>query len=212
MPIGDGGDVLLQKSYVVVVDESGAATIDLPVKSSGTITYRYELPANNGVSKGTFNLEAGSAIDLSNLIAGSPEASDSVRDYIDAAVAALRPYRVFAAQIRLEAASFVIETVLENSIGGYTTGTHYDDVNGFYIGWIAFDGLTPIPLDRVWCSHPVAFDNTDVSRLVYGPTASPYFSMISGDYNPNWIAFFGKTAGSSGQPGRFPIEIRLYNE
>jgi len=80
------GDVILAKVYKKTTDASGDATIALPTKASGTITYDYKLPtAVPGVySEGTFHLSAGSAIDLDDLIAAGGEASDTVIDYVDA--------------------------------------------------------------------------------------------------------------------------------
>ena len=79
------GDVVLNKVYKKTTDANGDATIPLPTKASGTITYDYRLPTSvPGVySEGTFHLSAGSAIDLEDLIAAGGSASDSTIDYID---------------------------------------------------------------------------------------------------------------------------------
>jgi len=77
------GDVLLQRPFVVDTDEDGVATIDLPVKASGSLRYDYEIPKYSGVSKGHFFLSAGSAIDLDDLIAAGGVATDSVIEYIE---------------------------------------------------------------------------------------------------------------------------------
>lgn len=79
------GDVVLNKVYKGTTNASGDATIALPTKASGTITYDYRLPTSvPGVySEGTFHLSAGSAIDLEDLIAAGGVASDTVIDYVD---------------------------------------------------------------------------------------------------------------------------------
>lgn len=89
------GDVILAKVYKKTTDASGDATIALPTKASGTITYDYKLPtAVPGVySEGTFHLSAGSAIDLEDLIAAGGEASDTVIDYVDDEIDALFPVK-----------------------------------------------------------------------------------------------------------------------
>lgn len=80
------GDVLLKKVYVFTTDASGDATIALPVKASGTIRYTYKLPTDQARyrSTGEFYLEAGSAIDLDDLITAGVVATDSVIEYIAA--------------------------------------------------------------------------------------------------------------------------------
>jgi len=79
------GDVVLNKVYKKTTDASGDATIALPTKASGTITYDYRLPTSvpGEYSEGTFHLSAGSAIDLEDLIAAGGVASDTVIDYVD---------------------------------------------------------------------------------------------------------------------------------
>ena len=81
------GDVLLRRPFVVETDEDGDATVDLPVKASGSLRYDYEIDGYNGVSAGHFFLSAGSAIDLDDLIAAGGVATDSVIEYVDGAVA-----------------------------------------------------------------------------------------------------------------------------
>lgn len=77
------GDVLLRRPFVVETDEDGDATVDLPVKASGSLRYDYEIDGYNGVSAGHFFLSAGSAIDLDDLIAAGGVATDSVIEYIE---------------------------------------------------------------------------------------------------------------------------------
>jgi len=78
------GDVLLKRKYVFVTDTTGDATIALPVKASGTIRYTYKLPTDQAryPSAGEFYLEAGSAIDLDELLALGTESSDAILDAI----------------------------------------------------------------------------------------------------------------------------------
>ncbi len=83
----DDGDLLLEEQYNVTTDEDGVATIDLPVKDSGNIRYNYELPGNDGTSLGYFLLAAGDPIDLGDLLVAGDVASDSVQQYVDAAIA-----------------------------------------------------------------------------------------------------------------------------
>lgn len=82
------GDVLLKKVYVFTTDAAGDATIALPVKASGTIRYTYKLPTDQARyrSTGEFYLEAGSAIDLDDLIVAGVVSTDSVEQYVDAAL------------------------------------------------------------------------------------------------------------------------------
>lgn len=207
-------DVLLRQVYVVRVDANGEATIALPVRESGTITYQYEIPAVNGKSKGEFNLEAGSPIDLADLIEGSPEASDSIQQYIDGKIAEIaRPYKVFSALVhKADNGALGIEQVKENTIGDYETGTFFDEQNGVYIPWITFDDFTNLDPGRVWCSHPVTSDPFDSVLLVYGHPNAEYVTVVVGDVEIDGIVFFGKTPGSQFNPAGFPIEIRVYDE
>lgn len=82
------GDVLLKKVYVFTTDAAGDATIALPVKASGTIRYTYKLPTDQARyrSTGEFYLDAGSAIDLDDLIVAGVVSTDSVEQYVDAAL------------------------------------------------------------------------------------------------------------------------------
>ena len=73
-----GGDLLLQKSYVIVTDINGDATINLPVKATGSIRYDYEIPRNGNKSTGHFYVAAGAAIDLDALIAAGGAAPPTV--------------------------------------------------------------------------------------------------------------------------------------
>lgn len=83
------GDVLLKKVYVFTTDAAGDATIALPVKASGTIRYTYKLPTDQAryPSTGEFLLATGSAIDFDELITLDVAETDTVRTYMDAAVA-----------------------------------------------------------------------------------------------------------------------------
>lgn len=83
------GDVLLRRPFLVETDEDGDATVDLPVKASGSLRYDYEIPGSDGVSRGHFFLSAGSAIDLDDLIAAGGVATDSVIEYIDERLATI---------------------------------------------------------------------------------------------------------------------------
>lgn len=77
-------DLVLNKSYSVTTDANGNGSIDLPVKSTGSIRYRYEIPSISGLSRGSFSLAAGASIELDDLIAAGGVASDSLQDYVDA--------------------------------------------------------------------------------------------------------------------------------
>ncbi len=85
------GEVLLSRSYVCTTDENGLGTINLPVRSSGSIRYKFFIvnPAG-GVSTGQFYLEAGSTVDLADLIAGAAPATDTLKDYVDMKIQELR--------------------------------------------------------------------------------------------------------------------------
>lgn len=78
------GDVVLATQYKKTTNASGDATIALPTRASGTITYDYKIPTEHGYSYGYFHLSAGSAIDLDDLIAAGGTPSDTVIDYVDA--------------------------------------------------------------------------------------------------------------------------------
>lgn len=122
---GADGEVLLARSYVCTTDEEGAGEIELPVRSSGTIRYGWRIvnPAG-GESKGTFELEAGGDIDLSDLIAGSPAATDSVRDYVDEKIAAAMPYKIYRAMLSQSGTDAPTLTELENTIGAITAARY----------------------------------------------------------------------------------------
>lgn len=100
--IGSDDEVLLSKNYTFFTDDQGVLSFALPVKSTGSIVYSYELPGPRGdqPSTGRFNLEAGDAIDLSELIeAGSP-IPPSLQEYVDQQIAALPlPPKVYVANI-----------------------------------------------------------------------------------------------------------------
>ncbi|MEP7077078.1 MAG: hypothetical protein ABI878_14830 [Acidobacteriota bacterium] len=82
--------LLLNKDYSVTTDALGVATINLPVKASGSIRYRYEIPNINGISHGYFYLSAGAAVNLEDLIvAGATGITNTLQDYVDAAIAGI---------------------------------------------------------------------------------------------------------------------------
>lgn len=83
------GDLLIAERYEVTTDEDGIGSIDLPVKASGTIRWIVEIPRDGGVSSAVFYLAAGSAIDLADALAAGEIASQSVLEYVDAAIAGL---------------------------------------------------------------------------------------------------------------------------
>lgn len=83
------GDLLLEEQYNVTTDETGDATIDLPVKDSGNLRYNYEIPGDDGVTLGYFLLSAGPAIDLDELVVAGGVATDNVKEYLDNAIAEL---------------------------------------------------------------------------------------------------------------------------
>ncbi len=78
----DGG-VLLQQQYTVTTNASGVGSINLPVKASGSIYYKVEIPKVGGKWLGHFVLEAGSAITLDDLLAAGGSVTQSVIDYIN---------------------------------------------------------------------------------------------------------------------------------
>lgn len=80
------GEVLTRRPYVVATNADGEATIDLPVKGSGSLRYDYEIEGYDGLSEGHFFLAAGSAIDLDDLLAAGGVATDSVIEYVEDAV------------------------------------------------------------------------------------------------------------------------------
>lgn len=77
-------DVVLANSYSVTTDAAGDGNIALPVASTGSIRYDYEIPGEKGTSRGHFYIASGAAVDLSDLIALGGAASDSVLDAIAA--------------------------------------------------------------------------------------------------------------------------------
>lgn len=81
---GADGELLLNKYYSATTESDGTGTIDLPVKSSGTIRYKVNLPTPTGTKTFSFYLSAGSDIDLSDLIAAGGAATDSVVDFTEA--------------------------------------------------------------------------------------------------------------------------------
>lgn len=78
--------LVLSKHYQVTTEDDGTGTISLPVKASGTIRYRYEIPSATGVSKGSFYLSAGAAIELDDLIAAGGAVTDTITDYVDSKI------------------------------------------------------------------------------------------------------------------------------
>lgn len=81
---GDGDDVLLERYYEVETDPvTGVGSIDLPVKASGTITYRFEISSYNGTTRGKVNVSPGDPISLGELILSNAPATDPLKDYVD---------------------------------------------------------------------------------------------------------------------------------
>lgn len=80
--------LLLESDYTTDTDDTGAGTIDLPVKDVGAIRYDYEIPSGNGVSVGRFYLAAGDDIDLDTLIVAGGAATDAIVELINETVAA----------------------------------------------------------------------------------------------------------------------------
>lgn len=72
--------------------DTGNNLIDLPVKSSGTIQYDWEIYAkpltaanNEPIASSSFYLSAGSQLNFADLVAAGGEATDTILDYIDSA-------------------------------------------------------------------------------------------------------------------------------
>lgn len=85
---GADGDALLEIKYSTTTNASGAGSINLPVKSSGSIRYDWEVEKEDGLSTGYFHLAAGSAVLFADLIVAGDEASETVLDYVDSQITA----------------------------------------------------------------------------------------------------------------------------
>ena len=119
------GEVLPSRPFVCTTDAEGYGEVELPVKSSGTIRYQFIIRnPEGGKNTGVIELEAGEDIDLSELIAGSPAATESVRDYVDEKLAAAVPYKVFRGLISQSGSDTPTVTELENTIGEITVGRY----------------------------------------------------------------------------------------
>lgn len=99
---GADDDVLLESEYKFKVnkttgyiDDREDKLIHLPVKASGTIRYNFEFPSWVNQSIGYFHL-SNAATDLSEVITGGQEASDTVIDYIDQKMSDYSDLEVYA--------------------------------------------------------------------------------------------------------------------
>lgn len=105
---GADGEILLAKTYYFRLYPDGKIglpasngygnwtktdtdTFELPVRSTGTISYQYKLPQDLGYqfSTGWIHLSAGAEIMIDDLIPGSTQATDTLIDYIDQEINAL---------------------------------------------------------------------------------------------------------------------------
>lgn len=192
-------DVLLKQHYSVRVDADGSATIALPVRSSGTITYQYEMPAVNGVSKGKFNLEAGASIDLADLIEGSPEASDSIQQYIDGKIAEVKPYRVYIGRVTFDGVDEYTAVAKQNDFDNAPTFT-YNGTGLFTITGLSWDENEQVD---VRFGHTSAIGVSDLVYVNRFPSRIEIETYVwdGSDYVQSDDVWGGRT-----------IEIRVYDE
>jgi hypothetical protein len=92
--VGADGEVLPKKTYIFNVAADGTingteeTTFDLPVPSTGSITWKYKLTrGGKDVGSGQFSLGAGSATTLAALITGGVSLTNTLENYVDEQIA-----------------------------------------------------------------------------------------------------------------------------